>query len=79
MVKVNSFDELCLEGLKDIYDAEHQMGEALVTMAEAATSPRLREALNNHRRPAYGCYSHSGCPESRALRDGDIWDIADVL
>ena len=28
-MSVSTFDELSLEGLKDIYDAEHQITEAL--------------------------------------------------
>lgn len=48
MAKVTNFDELCLENLKDIYDAEHQIIEALPKMAEAATAPRLKDAFNTH-------------------------------
>lgn len=48
MAKVSSFDELCLENLKDIYDAEHQIIDALPKMAQAATAPRLKEAFNTH-------------------------------
>lgn len=46
--KVTSFDELCLEGLKDIYDSEHQITAALPKMAEAATSADLKKAFKTH-------------------------------
>ena len=36
MAKVTTFDDLCLEGLKDIYDSEHQITVALVSMLVAA-------------------------------------------
>ena len=48
MGKVSSFDELCIEGPKDIYDAEHQITQALPKMAEAATSAKLKDAFNAH-------------------------------
>ena len=46
--EVTSFDELCLEGLKDIYDSEHQIADALPKMAEAATNAQLKKAFNTH-------------------------------
>lgn len=49
MPRVTSFEELCLGGLKELYDAEHQIADALRGMAEVATSPRLRDAFSNHR------------------------------
>ena len=48
MGKVTTFDELCLEGLKDIYDSEHQITIALPIMAAAATSPELKKAFHLH-------------------------------
>lgn len=48
MGKISSFEELSLEGLKDIYDAEHQITEALPKMSAAATSPELRKAFDTH-------------------------------
>lgn len=48
MAKVTTFDELCLEGLKDIYDSEHQIAAALPKMAEAATSMELKDAFHRH-------------------------------
>jgi ferritin-like metal-binding protein YciE len=37
-----------LEELKDIYDAEHQITEALPKMAQAATDNNLKQAFNQH-------------------------------
>ena len=45
---VSTFEELSLEGLRDIYDAEHQITEALPKMAEAATSAELQKAFRQH-------------------------------
>jgi ferritin-like metal-binding protein YciE len=45
---VSTFEELSLEGLRDIYDAEHQITEALPKMAKAATSAELRKAFETH-------------------------------
>jgi ferritin-like metal-binding protein YciE len=51
---VSTFDELSLEGLKDIYDAEYQITEALPKMADAATSTELKNALRTHLRQTEG-------------------------
>ena len=44
----NSFDDLFTHQLKDVYDAEHQLTEALPKMADAATSSDLKNAFNTH-------------------------------
>jgi ferritin-like metal-binding protein YciE len=44
----NSLQELYVEQLKDLYDAEHQIIKALPKMINAATSEDLKEALNEH-------------------------------
>ena len=44
----DSLNDLFLFELKDLYDAEHQITEALPKMAAAATDPRLKTAFNNH-------------------------------
>ncbi|MCL4854764.1 MAG: ferritin-like domain-containing protein [Bryobacteraceae bacterium] len=44
----NSLDELLLDQLKDLYDAEHRVIEALPLMAEAAHSSVLKEAFLKH-------------------------------
>lgn len=49
MTRINSFEGYCLNSLKSLYDAEHQIVAGLSKMAEAAMSPRLRNALSNHR------------------------------
>jgi ferritin-like metal-binding protein YciE len=48
MTEVTTFDELCLEGLRDIYDSEHQIVAALPAMVSAATSPKLKKAFTTH-------------------------------
>jgi ferritin-like metal-binding protein YciE len=45
---VSTFEELSLEGLRDIYDAEHQIVEALPKMIEVTTTPKLKTAFNTH-------------------------------
>jgi ferritin-like metal-binding protein YciE len=47
-MKPNSLQELYLDQLKDLYDAEHQIIKALPDMIEVASSPDLREALTEH-------------------------------
>lgn len=47
-MKLNSLDELFLHELKDLYDAEHQLVEALPKMAKAATDPDLKAAFEKH-------------------------------
>ncbi len=45
---ITTFEELSLEGLKDIYDAEHQITQALPKMIDAATTPELKKAFTTH-------------------------------
>lgn len=45
---LNNFDDLLSHQLKDVYDAEHQLTEALPQMAEAANSADLKNAFNTH-------------------------------
>ena len=44
----NSLEELFEHELKDLYDAEHQITDALPKMAEKARDPDLRQAFQNH-------------------------------
>lgn len=44
----NSLDDLFLEQLQDIYDAEQRLVDALPKMAEAASSPQLQQAFRSH-------------------------------
>jgi len=46
--KQKTLDDLFEEGLRDIYNAEKQLLEALPEMAEAAYSEDLQNALNEH-------------------------------
>ena len=46
--KIQTFDEMFQTGLEYIYDAEKQLTQALPKMAEAASSPSLREAFEQH-------------------------------
>jgi ferritin-like metal-binding protein YciE len=47
-VAANSLQELYVEQLQDLYDAENQIITALPKMIEAAQSEELRKALNEH-------------------------------
>lgn len=46
--RINTFDELFQDGLEYIYDAEKQLTQALPKMAQAASSPSLRQAFEQH-------------------------------
>ena len=47
-VELNSLDDLLLLEMDDLYDAEKQLCKALPQMAEAATSPALKQAFEEH-------------------------------
>jgi ferritin-like metal-binding protein YciE len=47
-MKANSLQELYVEQLRDLYDAEHQIIKALPKMISAANSKDLRKALTEH-------------------------------
>lgn len=47
-MKINSLQELYVDELRDLYDAENQLTKALPKMAEAATSEELREGFEEH-------------------------------
>ena len=47
-MKMNSLENLFTETLKDLYDAEHQIITALPKMADAASSPDLKQGLRQH-------------------------------
>ena len=44
----NDLKELFIEQLKDIYDAEYRLTYALPKMADAASSPELKSAIQQH-------------------------------
>lgn len=46
---VGSLQDLFLEQLKDVYDAEHRLLDALPEMAEQSTSTKLQRAFEKHR------------------------------
>jgi ferritin-like metal-binding protein YciE len=47
-MKPNTLQELYLEQLRDLYDAEQQIIKALPKMIDVATSEELKEALTEH-------------------------------
>lgn len=51
---VRSFEDLLLDEIKDLYDAEHQLTKALPKMAKAATSPDLKNAFESHLKETEG-------------------------
>lgn len=48
MSKLNALHDLYVEQLKDMYSAEKQLTEALPKLAQAASTPELREAFEMH-------------------------------
>ncbi|HWG45545.1 MAG TPA: ferritin-like domain-containing protein [Gemmataceae bacterium] len=50
---LNTFDELFVEQLQDLYDAEQRLTKALPKMAEAAHSPALKSAFEEHLRQTH--------------------------
>lgn len=49
MPGLNSLQDLMVEELKDIYNAEQQLLEAIPKLAKAVTTPSLERALTHHR------------------------------
>lgn len=47
-MEINSLEELYVEQLRDLYDAEHQIIKALPKMIDKAESEELKDALNEH-------------------------------
>jgi ferritin-like metal-binding protein YciE len=48
MAKITTLDELFLAEIRDLYDAEKQLTQALPKMAKAASSEDLRNAFEEH-------------------------------
>src|SRR6185437_10461528 len=44
----NSIEDLFINQIEDLYDAEHRIIRALPKMSEAAHSPELKRALDKH-------------------------------
>src|SRR5262249_17212000 len=51
---LNSFDDLFVEQLQDLYDAEQRLVKALPKMADAAHSASLKAAFQEHYRQTQG-------------------------
>jgi ferritin-like metal-binding protein YciE len=47
-MKMDNLEKLWVEELKDLYDAEKQITEALPKMVKAAETPELRQAFEHH-------------------------------
>jgi ferritin-like metal-binding protein YciE len=47
-MRLNNFENLYADQLADLYSAENQLIRALPKMAEAATTPELRQAFTQH-------------------------------
>lgn len=50
----SSFQDLFVEQIKDLYDAENRLTEALPKMADAANSSQLKQAFESHLRETQG-------------------------
>jgi ferritin-like metal-binding protein YciE len=48
IMKIESMQDLFVEQIEDLYDAEQRLVKALPKMAEASTSPELRQAFLSH-------------------------------
>lgn len=47
-MKLDNLRQLYVDGLQDLYDAEHQLLEALPLMEDRATAPDLKAAFRDH-------------------------------
>ena len=47
-MKMNTFDDVFADEIKDLYSAENQLVKALPKMANRADSPELRKAFEHH-------------------------------
>jgi ferritin-like metal-binding protein YciE len=47
-LKLNNLEDLYIQQLRDLYSTESQIIDALPLMADAATSPELKTAFNQH-------------------------------
>jgi ferritin-like metal-binding protein YciE len=47
-MKLENLNDLLVDHLKDLYDAEHQITKALPKMSKAASSPQLKTAFDQH-------------------------------
>ena len=49
-MRIENLEKLFVDQLKDVYDAEHQLVDALGKMEEGASSPQLKRAFSEHRK-----------------------------
>ncbi len=47
-MKIENLEDLFVEQIEDLYDAEQRLVKTLPKMAEASTSPQLRQAFESH-------------------------------
>ena len=67
----NNLNDLLIEQLQDLYDAEHRLTEALPKMRDAATASELKLAFDMHLEETWGhvrrlenIFSHIAAPLS---------------
>ena len=53
-MKLETLQDLMVEQMRDVYDAEKQLTEALPKMSKAASSPQLQQAFDAHLRQTEG-------------------------
>lgn len=53
-MRITTMEELFVEQIKDLYDAEERLVKALPKLAEASTSPELSSAFEDHLRKTKG-------------------------
>jgi ferritin-like metal-binding protein YciE len=75
--KFNSLSDVFQHELKDLYDAEMRIVEALPQMAEKASNPKLKQAFEQHRRQTEthvqrleSVFQHCGLEPDRVKCDG---------
>jgi ferritin-like metal-binding protein YciE len=75
--KFHCLEDLFHHELKDLYDAEHRMLEALPQMAEKASNPSLKQAFEHHLRQTEkhvdrleAMFEHLGIDAERVKCDG---------
>lgn len=54
MVALNNLQDLLIDQLQDLYNAEKQLVKALPKMAKASSNPELREAFESHLQETQG-------------------------
>jgi len=53
-MKMQNLEDLLCDQVRDLYDAEKQLAKALPKMAEAASSPELKKAFEDHLKQTQG-------------------------